>query len=82
VSNERSLTELEQADPFAERHIGPAADEQARMLDALGYASMDALLTDAIPASIREKLALACRPRRPRHRPPRNCARSRTATRC
>jgi glycine dehydrogenase len=62
VSNERSLTDLEQANPFAERHIGPAADEQARMLDAIGYPSMDALLTDAIPASIREKLALALPP--------------------
>jgi hypothetical protein len=62
VSNERSLTDLEQANPFAERHIGPAADDQARMLDAIGYASMDALLTDAIPASIREKLALALPP--------------------
>jgi glycine dehydrogenase len=62
VTNERSLTELEQASPFADRHIGPAAADQARMLDAIGYASMDALLTDAVPASIREKLALALPP--------------------
>ena len=32
------------------------------MLDALGYASLDDLLADAVPASIREKLALALPP--------------------
>ena len=29
------------------------------MLDALGYAGLDDLLADAVPASIREQLALA-----------------------
>ena len=32
------------------------------MLDALGYSSLDDLLADAVPASIREKLALALPP--------------------
>ncbi|MCW2496957.1 MAG: gcvP, partial [Jatrophihabitans sp.] len=55
-----SLTELEGASPFASRHIGisPASDQQ-RMLETVGYASLDHLLADAVPASIREKLALA-----------------------
>ncbi|MDP9094556.1 MAG: aminomethyl-transferring glycine dehydrogenase [Actinomycetota bacterium] len=55
-----SLADLERGTPFAERHIGisPEADQQ-HMLEAIGYASMDDLLADAIPASIREKLALA-----------------------
>jgi len=44
---------------FAARHIGTSAEDQQRMLDALGYSSLDDLLGDAIPASIREKLALA-----------------------
>jgi glycine dehydrogenase len=57
-----SLSEFEQADPFATRHIGLAADDQQRMLDALGYPSLDDLLADAVPASIREKLALALPP--------------------
>ena len=49
--------------PFAERHIGvlDPADQQ-RMLDAVGYASLERLLADAVPASIREKLALALPP--------------------
>jgi glycine dehydrogenase len=57
---DRSLIDLERGTPFAARHIGltPAADQQ-RMLDVVGYSSMDDLLGDAVPASIREKLALA-----------------------
>ncbi len=60
---DRSLVDLERGTPFADRHIGvnPAADQQI-MLDAVGYPSMDHLLGDAIPASIREKLALALPP--------------------
>ncbi len=57
-----SLSEFEQASPFAARHIGTAPADQQRMLDALGYASLDDLLADAVPASIREKLALALPP--------------------
>src|SRR5689334_19831048 len=56
------LSDLEAARPFATRHIGPSADEQRRMLDALGYADLDALLAEAVPASIREKIALALPP--------------------
>jgi glycine dehydrogenase len=57
-----SLSEFEQAGPFAARHIGISADDQRPMLDALGYSSLDDLLADAVPASIREKLALALPP--------------------
>ncbi|HEX6469300.1 MAG TPA: aminomethyl-transferring glycine dehydrogenase [Streptosporangiaceae bacterium] len=38
---------------FADRHIGPSADELARMLDTVGYASTDALIDAAVPAAIR-----------------------------
>jgi glycine dehydrogenase len=56
----RPLAELEQGTPFAARHIGiTSTEDQQAMLEAVGYASMEDLLADAIPASIREKLALA-----------------------
>ena len=40
---------------FADRHIGPAGPDVARMLDVLGYASLDALTDAAVPASIRDR---------------------------
>ncbi|HET6877949.1 MAG TPA: aminomethyl-transferring glycine dehydrogenase [Jatrophihabitans sp.] len=51
------LADLEHSVPFAARHIG-TLDDQHRMLAALGYASLDDLVADAVPAAIREKLAL------------------------
>lgn len=41
------------ADGFADRHLGPRGDETARMLDALGFDSLDALVDAAVPATIR-----------------------------
>ena len=38
--------------PFVERHIGPSADEQAKMLAVVGYGSVDELVAAAIPDSI------------------------------
>src|SRR4051812_21910921 len=38
---------------FAARHIGPDSGEQAQMLKAIGYASLDALMDAAIPEGIR-----------------------------
>lgn len=37
------------------RHIGPSPEEMAEMLSYLGYESLDALISDAIPSSIRQK---------------------------
>ena len=37
---------------FADRHIGPDAAEQQRMLAALGYASLDELTAAALPAGL------------------------------
>ncbi|HEY2273823.1 MAG TPA: glycine dehydrogenase (aminomethyl-transferring), partial [Jatrophihabitantaceae bacterium] len=54
-----TVSELAAASPFATRHIGPSEGDRARMLEAIGFASLDDLLGDAVPASIREKLALA-----------------------
>jgi glycine dehydrogenase len=40
-------------DTFAPRHIGPRGDDIAAMLKEVGAASLDALIDEAIPASIR-----------------------------
>ena len=63
MSTGPTLSQLEHAAEFATRHVGitEGADQQ-RMLEASGYASIDDLLADAVPASIREKLALALPP--------------------
>jgi len=47
------LAQLERAAPFAERHIGPSADEQAKMLALVGYGSLDELVADAVPETIK-----------------------------
>src|SRR6266540_2893509 len=63
MTDQSSLFQLERTTEFVSRHVGvsEAGDEQ-RMLDTVGYASLDDLLADAVPASIREKLALALPP--------------------
>ena len=48
-----SLSQLQQADHFADRHIGPSEDEQQQMLQQLGLDSLDALIDKVVPASIR-----------------------------
>jgi len=54
------LAELEQASPFRDRHIGPSSDDRAKMVAVVGRASLDDLVDEAVPASIRltEPLAL------------------------
>jgi glycine cleavage system P protein (glycine dehydrogenase) len=44
---------LDATDWFPARHIGPSAEERDTMLAAVGAASLDALMDQAIPASIR-----------------------------
>ena len=39
--------------PFAARHIGPSPDEQRRMLEMVGYGSVEELMDAAIPEVIR-----------------------------
>jgi glycine dehydrogenase len=51
-------SEPTQALPFARRHIGASPDEQRRMLDAIGYGSLDELMDAAVPESIRWSGAL------------------------
>jgi glycine dehydrogenase len=40
---------------FADRHIGPDADDQAKMLAALGYGTVGELLDAAVPERIRDR---------------------------
>ncbi len=48
-----TLSELERSAPFASRHIGPAADQQAKMLAAIGFGSLDELVDTALPDAIK-----------------------------
>ncbi|MDX1450377.1 MAG: glycine dehydrogenase (aminomethyl-transferring), partial [Acidimicrobiia bacterium] len=48
-----TIDDLPPLDAFAGRHTGPNADDVASMLDALGYASLDALIDTVVPADIR-----------------------------
>jgi glycine cleavage system P protein (glycine dehydrogenase) len=48
--------------PFSSRHIGPSPDEQRRMLDTIGYGSVEELMDAAIPEVIRWHGALELPP--------------------
>ncbi len=50
-----SAVDLAHPDRFVNRHIGPDADAQARMLKTLGHPSLDALIDAAVPAVIRRR---------------------------
>ncbi|MBD0293461.1 MAG: aminomethyl-transferring glycine dehydrogenase [Jiangellaceae bacterium] len=47
------LSEASRGAPFVGRHIGPSDDELARMLEVVGYPTLDALVDAAVPAGIR-----------------------------
>ncbi len=48
------LVELERGLPFADRHIGPDADDLSRILATVGVGSLDELADRAVPSAIRE----------------------------
>ena len=54
-----TLPALEQTDAFVARHIGTTPQDQAAMLEVLGYASRAALMDAIVPAAIRRKAPLA-----------------------
>ncbi|MDQ6917639.1 MAG: aminomethyl-transferring glycine dehydrogenase [Pseudomonadota bacterium] len=56
------LISLEQHRGFVDRHIGTSDQEQARMLEVLGYATRAALIDAVVPASIRRRRPLALAP--------------------
>jgi glycine dehydrogenase len=47
-----SLSQLDRVAPFVERHVGPSADDQAKMLAVVGYGSLDELVCAAVPEAI------------------------------
>ena len=61
------MNRLDATDWFARRHIGPSPDDRDRMLAASGATSLDALVDEAIPASIRLKRPLNLPPAESEH---------------
>ena len=59
MSDHPTLSELDAAQPFSTRHIGPDGDARAAMLTALGFDSLDALMNAAVPGGIRAAAELA-----------------------
>lgn len=59
-----SLAELERGTPFEQRHIGPDAGAQAKMLAQVGFGSLDELTAAAVPEVIRSAEALRLPPAR------------------
>ena len=53
MSNAKSLEQLEQKQDFIRRHIGPSPAEVSEMLNALGVSSVEELIGQTVPASIR-----------------------------
>jgi glycine dehydrogenase len=54
----RRFEDLEDRRGFLRRHLGPDASDRARMLAAIGRASIDELLDAAVPATIRDDAPL------------------------
>ena len=57
-----TLASLEDHDAFVRRHVGTSDDAQAAMLEALGFASIDALMDAVVPKAIRLDDALPLPP--------------------
>ncbi|WP_243057574.1 aminomethyl-transferring glycine dehydrogenase [Nocardioides sp. SR21] len=53
MTDRPTLTELDGALPFVERHIGVRESDVAVMLERLGFDSLDALMSAAVPGGIR-----------------------------
>ncbi len=53
-----TLDDLLGAQAFAARHIGPDASDERAMLEVLGLPSLEALLEEALPSSIRQSAPL------------------------
>jgi glycine dehydrogenase len=48
----QTLSQLEHSEAFIERHIGPSAEQQQQMLDAVGARTLSALIQQIVPADI------------------------------
>ncbi|MGW2563751.1 aminomethyl-transferring glycine dehydrogenase [Streptomyces sp. NPDC001514] len=58
TANRTPLSQLERGTPFEQRHIGPDAAAQAKMLAQVGYGSLDELTAAAVPDVIKSAEAL------------------------
>jgi glycine dehydrogenase len=56
------LSDLETHMPFVRRHVGPGISQTEHMVKALGRSSLDAVIDEAVPASIRMSETLALPP--------------------
>jgi glycine dehydrogenase len=61
------MNPLDATDYFPPRHIGPSAEDTASMLKTVGARSLDALIDEVIPASIRLRQALDLPPPESEH---------------
>ncbi len=61
------MNKLDASDYFSPRHIGPSPGDTASMLKTVGSASLDALIDEAIPASIRPREPLDLPPAESEH---------------
>jgi glycine dehydrogenase len=61
------MNSLDASDWFPARHIGPSAEDLGAMLEAVGAASLDALVDEAIPSSIRLRTPLRLPPGESEH---------------
>jgi glycine dehydrogenase len=52
------LSDLSPVDTFSRRHVGPSEADRAAMLETLGAATLDALIEETVPPSIRLRRAL------------------------
>ncbi|MCF3960828.1 aminomethyl-transferring glycine dehydrogenase [Streptomyces fuscigenes] len=58
TAHRKTLAQLERGIPFEQRHIGPDAAAQAKMLAQVGYGSLDELTAAAVPDVIKSAEAL------------------------
>ncbi len=56
--SQTTLTELENAADFIQRHIGPSPAQRTAMARAMGYQDLEALINDTVPASIMRETAM------------------------
>jgi glycine dehydrogenase len=61
------MNRLDATDYFQPRHIGPSSADTTEMLAAVGAPSLDALIEEAIPASIRLREPLNLAPAESEH---------------
>ena len=54
----KTLQCLNFTDAFADRHVGPRSEDVELMLEKIGYMSLDELIGDVVPASIRHSQSL------------------------